>query len=152
MRGAYRRLLALVGALVIGLTACGGGAGGLAGGVAIQAQPAVAGPTIGLSLPAEVTPERVAELYDTGQIAVIDVREMWEYEQGHIPGATLIPLDSLAGRLDEIPRDQPVVLVCRSSNRSGQAHRMLVRQGFDNVSNMLGGMLEWEAAGYDISR
>ncbi|MFO7628412.1 MAG: rhodanese-like domain-containing protein, partial [Prochlorococcaceae cyanobacterium] len=90
----------------------------------------------------------MAELYDSGEIAIIDVREAWEYDQGHIPGATLIPLDRLMGRLDEVPTDLPVVLVCRSANRSGQAYRALVQQGFDNVSNMLGGMLAWEAAGY----
>ncbi len=94
----------------------------------------------------------MADLYDSGEIAVIDVREAWEYEAGHIPGAALIPLGELAERVDEVPRDRPVVLVCRSDNRSGQAFQLLARQGFDNLSNMMGGMLAWEAAGYATAR
>jgi rhodanese-related sulfurtransferase len=151
VRGIYRRVSAVLVVLAIGLSACGGGPTSLSENVAIQVQPVVA-QVSDLTLPAEVQPARVAELYDTGEIVIIDVREAWEYEAGHIPGATLIPLGELAGRVDEVPQDQPVVLVCRSDNRSGQAYRFLARQGFDKLSNMMGGMLAWEASGYDIAK
>jgi len=104
------------------------------------------------ALPAEVDVHRVAELNAQGEIAVIDVREDWEYAQGHIEGAQLIPLGALASRVDEVPTDLPVVVVCRSGNRSAQAYRLLRDSGFENVSNMTGGMLAWEAAGLDVAR
>jgi phage shock protein E len=99
-----------------------------------------------------VSPDVVAQLYAGGGVTVIDVREEWEYAEGHIPGATLIPLGTLAQRIDEIPTDQPVILVCRSDNRSGQAYRWLRQQGLDNVHNMSGGMLAWQAAGLEIEK
>ncbi len=100
----------------------------------------------------EVKPETVAELNAQGKITVIDVREDWEFAEGHIPGATLIPLGSLADRADEIPTDKPVVLVCRSGNRSGQAFRFLSGEGFEDVHNMTGGMNAWSVAGLDVER
>jgi rhodanese-related sulfurtransferase len=105
-----------------------------------------------LTLPADVDPETVAELYDTGDITIIDVREDWEFAEGHIPGATLIPLGTLEDQADQIPTDEPVVLVCRSGNRSGQAYRYLTQNGFSNVSNMVGGMLAWERGGYETDQ
>ena len=103
-------------------------------------------------LPDEVEPEAVAELYALGKITVIDVREDWEFAEGHIRGATLIPLGSLLDRTDEISTDKPVVLVCRSGNRSGQAFRFLSGKGFGDVHNMTGGMNDWRAAGLDVER
>jgi len=147
----YRRSGFLVGVLSLLLVACGPVAVSVAGDSGVQAQPVVAAAE-GIALPAEIDAASVADLYDSGEIAVIDVREAWEYEAGHIPGAALIPLGELEERIDEVPRDVPVVLVCRSDNRSGQALSLLRRQGFDNLSNMMGGMLAWEAAGYAIAR
>ena len=147
----YRRSGFLVGVLSLLLVACGPAAVSIAGSSGGQAQPVVAAAEA-FALPDEIDPASVAGLYDSGEIAVIDVREAWEYEAGHIPGAALIPLGELAERVDEVPRDRPVVLVCRSDNRSGQALRLLARQGFDNLSNMMGGMLAWEAAGYATAR
>lgn len=100
----------------------------------------------------DVKPAEVAALNGEGAIVIVDVREAWEYAEGHIDGATLVPLGTLEDRLDEIPTDTPVVLVCRSGNRSAQAYTYLMRQGFNNVHNMVGGMLAWEAAGLDVER
>lgn len=75
-------------------------------------------------------------------IFILDVREPFEYRQGHIPGARLIPLGQLPARLKEIPQDKEIVVVCRSGNRSGQATGFLKRQGY-NASNLVGGMLAW---------
>ena len=54
-------------------------------------------------------------------VVILDVREQSEYNAGHIPGVTLIPLKDVSNRLNEIPKDKPVIVTCRSGNRSGQA-------------------------------
>ncbi len=99
-------------------------------------------------LPADVTSKMVEELRATGAIVIIDVREPDEYAVGRIPGSTLIPLGELAGRTDEVPTDKPVVMVCRSGNRSAEAVQILQKAGFTNIHNMIGGMKAWTAAGY----
>ncbi len=100
------------------------------------------------ALPADVTPKMVEELRSTGAAVIIDVREAEEYAVGRIPGAVLIPLGELASRTDEVPTDVPVVMVCRSGNRSAQAVQILQKAGFTNIHNMTGGMNAWTAAGY----
>jgi phage shock protein E len=85
-------------------------------------------------------------------IFILDVREESEYSEGHIPGATLIPLGQLPDRLSEIPANKTVIAVCRSGNRSGKATNLLRTQGFDNVHNMQGGMLAWSGAGYEVEK
>ena len=100
------------------------------------------------SLPAALTPKRVEELRAAGEIVIIDVREADEYAMGRIPGATLIPLGELANRADEVPTDKPVVMVCRSGNRSAQAVQILRKAGFTNIHGMSGGMNAWIAEGY----
>ncbi len=104
------------------------------------------------TLPSELDVSKVQELHAAGEIIIIDVREEAEFKDGHIPGAQLIPLGQLANRLGEVPRDETVVVVCRSGNRSAQAHRLLLDEGFTNVHNMKGGMLDWVAAGYDTEK
>lgn len=82
-------------------------------------------------------------------LQLIDVRSAEEYQHdGHVAGAKLIPLPALAQRLDEIGRDTPVALICRSGNRSQVAAELLARQGFSGVSNVQGGMIAWQRAGY----
>lgn len=81
---------------------------------------------------------------------VLDVRTQEEWEEYHIPDATLIPLEELAARVDEVPRDREVVVVCRSGNRSKEGRGILERAGFTNVSNMKDGMIEWQAQGYPV--
>ncbi|MFQ5433715.1 MAG: rhodanese-like domain-containing protein [Anaerolineae bacterium] len=83
-------------------------------------------------------------------VVLIDVREQWEFDEGHIPGVTLIPLGEVPNRLHEIPTDKTVVVTCRSGNRSGQAVEFLRANGFDNVHNMAGGILAWEQAGFSV--
>ncbi|MDA8193591.1 MAG: rhodanese-like domain-containing protein [Thermaerobacter sp.] len=73
---------------------------------------------------------------------ILDVRTPGEFHEGHIPQAELIPLNELGHRLHEVPRDRPVVTVCRSGARSHTAARHLVQAGFD-VKNLQGGMLRW---------
>jgi rhodanese-related sulfurtransferase len=105
-----------------------------------------------LELPVEIDPATVDQIRHRDDVVLLDVREDFEYEAGHIPGATLIPLGQISSRLAEIPTDKTVVAVCRSGNRSEQASNFLRQQGFDNVHNMQGGMNAWGQAGYEIEK
>lgn len=79
---------------------------------------------------------------------MLDVRQPEEWEAAHIPDATLIPLGELASRVAEVPKDQEIVVYCRSGNRSQEGARILQQAGFSNVSSMAGGIIQWNAAGY----
>jgi len=105
-----------------------------------------------LDLAPEVDVQTVAEIKDREDVYVLDVREQWEYDEGHIPGVVLIPLGEVPNRLGEIPTDKNVIVTCRTGNRSGQATDFLRQNGFDNVHNMQGGIVAWEQAGYEVSR
>ena len=105
-----------------------------------------------LDLPVDINTQTVEEIRNRDDVVLIDVREDWEYADGHIPGATLIPLGEVPNRLSEIPKDKTVVAVCRSGNRSGQATNFLRQQGFENVHNMQGGMNAWSQAGFEVER
>jgi rhodanese-related sulfurtransferase len=78
---------------------------------------------------------------------LLDVRELDEWTAGHAPGAHHVPMMEIPVRLAEVPMDGEVVVVCRSGGRSGQVVAYLQRNGWDNVSNLAGGMEDWQAAG-----
>jgi rhodanese-related sulfurtransferase len=80
---------------------------------------------------------------------IIDVREPAEFEGelGHLPDAELVPLGGLTRNAKNWPRDVPLLMVCRSGNRSGQACSLLNQLGFSNVTNLKGGMLAVRASG-----
>ncbi|MEV6968072.1 rhodanese-like domain-containing protein [Hamadaea sp. NPDC051192] len=88
---------------------------------------------------------------DAGQLPagayLLDVREPDEWSAGHAPDAVHLPMMEVPVRLEEIPRDGDVVVVCRSGGRSGQVVAYLQQQGYDNVVNLDGGMLDWAAGG-----
>ncbi len=83
---------------------------------------------------------------------VVDVREPWEYQMGHVDGAMLIPLGQLAHRVGELDPEQPVAVICQSGNRSQSAAALLAQKGFKKVYNVLGGMSAWQMGGYPIAR
>lgn len=74
---------------------------------------------------------------------VLDVRQPDEYRAGHIPGSHLVPLGTLDQRLQDLPKDRDILVVCRSGARSGQATVFLNGQGF-NATNLAGGMMAWQ--------
>jgi rhodanese-related sulfurtransferase len=76
---------------------------------------------------------------DTGG-RILDIREPWEWEQGTLPGATLISMGEIPGRLGELDTDQALLVVCRSGGRSQQVALYLNMNGFARVANMSGGM------------
>ncbi len=93
----------------------------------------------------------VQEAYDLREAGafLLDVRQPEEWEAGHIPGATLIPLGELESRVGELPEDQQIVVVCRSGNRSASGRDILLDAGFTDVTSMDGGMNAWASAGYE---
>jgi molybdopterin/thiamine biosynthesis adenylyltransferase/rhodanese-related sulfurtransferase len=89
----------------------------------------------------EVTPAQLAKLTDA---VLIDVREPYEWNQGHLDGATLIPMGQLHRSLDSIPRDRDVILYCRSGSRSAHALEMLRGAGYHRAKHLKGGILAWQ--------
>ncbi len=86
-----------------------------------------------------------------GDLLVVDVREPWEYAEGHVPGALPMPLATVPQRAGELPVERPIYLVCAVGGRSGQAAAYLSRLGLDAV-NVEGGTEGWIAAGYPVDR
>jgi phage shock protein E len=136
------RLGAALLAAIVALTAAGCGAGG--------ASPTPTAPSSSVTaLPLEVSVAKADALRQAGAL-VLDVREPSEWAAGHIAGAMLIPLGALSSRLDELPRDRTIVVVCHSGNRSAQGRDILRTAGFGSVTSMAGGMTDWLAAGLPV--
>jgi len=85
-------------------------------------------------------------------LVVVDVREPWEYREGHVPGAKLVPLGDLAAQAGELDRDRPTAVICASGNRSQSATALLGQKGFARVYNVLGGTMGWIDAGLPVRR
>ncbi len=96
----------------------------------------------------EVEVHRFAAAHADGAV-VIDVREPWEYEAGHVPGAHLVPLSSLAARVGSWGRSTPLYVICQSGARSARAAALLSEAGFD-VRSVRGGTSAWSAAGLPL--
>jgi len=91
------------------------------------------------------------ESRDTSAI-VLDVREPVEYAAGHVPGSVNLPQADLADRLDELPRDRPLLLICQGGYRSQRAAQFLKQMGFEQVSSVAGGTAAWAEAGKPLGR
>lgn len=96
---------------------------------------------------------KATRLYNDDAL-VLDVREDKEYAAGHIPRAKHIPLGQLAGRLQELDKfkGEPILVTCRSGNRSAHACRILKKAGFETVYNQAGGILAWERANLPVTK
>ena len=103
-----------------------------------------------VSLPTEITVTQAAQKRNQGAF-ILDVREPSEWTQFHIPGATLIPLGDLPKRLNEVPKDQEVVVVCRTGNRSAEGRDILLNAGYKKVTSMAGGVTQWQSQGLPIA-
>ena len=97
-----------------------------------------------------VTVAEGKKMINGGGIYILDVRTKEEYDAGHINGSVLIPLQEIGKRYNEIPRDKKILVYCRTGHRSAQASEMLVKNGFEQVYNMMGGITEWTKAGYEV--
>lgn len=83
---------------------------------------------------------------------LVDVRTVEEYQGGHLPGAINVPLHELQNRVQEIPRDKPVIVVCASGNRSMTGSEVLAVAGHQNVYNLQGGTMRWMMQGLPIDK
>jgi molybdopterin/thiamine biosynthesis adenylyltransferase/rhodanese-related sulfurtransferase len=91
-----------------------------------------------------ISPHELKRRMDAGErFELIDVREPFEYEIAQIDGAKLIPLGEIAERLDELEREQPIIIHCHSGMRSAQAVQLLQERGFAKVYNLEGGIDAW---------
>jgi rhodanese-related sulfurtransferase len=92
----------------------------------------------------ETTVEELKQKQDANrEFTLLDVREPHEVHISKIDNSTLIPLDELPGRLDELDKNKEIVVMCRSGARSAKACGLLQNKGFANVSNLKGGVNEW---------
>ena len=98
----------------------------------------------------EVTPERTKELLDAGEAVVVDVREPYEREAGHIEGSEHIELERLASKADSLPRDRTIVFQCRLGARSAMAAQAFRASGYDAWS-MEGGLQAWHDRGLPVA-
>ena len=100
-------------------------------------------------LPAEVSVAEAAKKRDAGAF-VLDVRTVEEWNEYHVPGSKLIPLNELGNRLAEVPKDREVVVVCRSGNRSATGRDLLLKAGYPQVTSLAGGLQTWRNAGRPV--
>ncbi len=97
----------------------------------------------------EIDVEELARLVAEGSV-VVDVRNPDEYAEAHVPGARLVPLGELADRVDEIPTEGPVYVVCALGGRSRTASEHLIGLGID-ATNVAGGTVAWIDAGHAVN-
>lgn len=102
----------------------------------------------------EVDCTAALQLINHKNAVVLDVREDAEYKQGHILNSTLIPLGKLNERIGELEKykERPVVVVCRTGNRSGTACALLGQRGFTQAYNLAGGLTAWQKANLPLEK
>ena len=98
----------------------------------------------------EVTPERTRELLERGEALVVDVREPYERDAGHIEGTQHVEIERLASNAESLPRDRPIVFHCRLGARSALATRAFRSAGYDAWS-MQGGLQGWHDRGLPMT-
>jgi rhodanese-related sulfurtransferase len=128
-------LLAVLAICGVGIAACG-------------ASPAQQAETLA-TVPDEISVDEAYQRYQDG-VFLLDVRTQEEWDEFHAPNTTLIPLDQLEARLDELPQDEEIVIVCRSGNRSQVGRDILRNNGFERSTSVSGGLRAWRAAGYPV--
>ena len=99
--------------------------------------------------PREISVKQAYEKYQQ-KVPILDVREIDEWNQSRIPGSIHIPLDELTKRLDEIPKNQELMIICRSGNRSLEAANLLIESGYTSVVSISGGLNDWSSSGYPV--
>ncbi len=87
-----------------------------------------------------------------GGAAIIDVREPHEYDAGHVPDATLIPVNSVYARREELPKDQDLIFVCAVGQRSALACEMAAAEGLTRLFNLEGGTDAWVTSGQAVDK
>ncbi len=98
----------------------------------------------------QISVTELKQLIDDSNPPMIDVREKWEFDAGHVPGADWIPMSLVPVRKQEFADNAPVYVLCRTGNRSGQVVMWLAQQGIRSI-NVHGGTEAWARQGYPIS-
>ena len=103
---------------------------------------------------AQTPVNNAVQMMNDDKTIVVDVREDREVQDGMIKGAKHIPLSALATRAGELDKykSAPILVYCRSGNRSGSACNTLTKAGFENVNNLVGGISAWESANLPITK
>jgi rhodanese-related sulfurtransferase len=94
----------------------------------------------------ELPPAQLAEMLEGDEVELIDVRRPHEWEAGHIPGARRVEVNDLPAAAEQLDRDRPIVLYCRSGSRSELAADALSEAGFD-AHALAGGISAWAEEG-----
>jgi rhodanese-related sulfurtransferase len=89
---------------------------------------------------------------DAGRPLIVDVREPNEFADVRLEGVALVPMSTFATRFEELPRDRPLLVMCAAGSRSAAATAHLLRNGWTDVTNVAGGITEWERAGLPVLR
>ncbi|HRW50677.1 MAG TPA: rhodanese-like domain-containing protein [Caldilinea sp.] len=143
----YLGLAIVVTGLVVGIGACSSGAPAPAAPAASAGAAVAAAPE---KVNTKIAPADYQSKFGSGsEHILIDVRTPEEFASGHIPGSVNIPVDSLGQRLSEVPQDKPVVVYCRSGNRSNQAAQILDQAGYSQIYD-LGGIVTWQQQGFPV--
>jgi rhodanese-related sulfurtransferase len=100
---------------------------------------------------AEVSAERAAALTASGEAWLLDVREQYEWDAGHAPGAHHIPMREVGERVNELPDDERILVICHVGGRSALVTDALRRAQYD-AANVAGGMEAWQQAGASVVR
>ncbi len=100
----------------------------------------------------EVSVDELDALLRDRNARVLDVREDWEYRQGHVPGAIHIPLGLLGHHYGSLPRDARILVICQSGHRSLAATDLLLAQGFEGAASVRGGTAAWARSGRELDR
>lgn len=85
-------------------------------------------------------------------VQIVDCREQEEWDQAHLSGTTLMPLGEMEIRIGELDRTRPVIIVCRSGNRSLVAAELLTNAGFQDAKSLAGGLIGWAESGRSLVR
>ena len=98
-----------------------------------------------------ITVEQVKKIIDRNEdYLILDVRTEDEYNEGHLVSAILIPVDELEERLNELPKNKPIIVYCRSGRRSSKAADILLKNKFSPIYEMTGGIELWKKNGYPL--
>ena len=98
----------------------------------------------------DVSVSEAKQMIENENILILDVRTQEEFDVSHIEGSTLIPVDDLGARIDEVPDNTRILVYCRSGRRSVIASNILLDNGHTDVHNMLGGINAWISEGYPV--
>lgn len=100
----------------------------------------------------EVAVDQAAKALDSGSHLLLDVREQDEWNKAHIAESVLVPLSELAQRMNEIPTDKPIHVICHSGQRSLYARELLEQAGHQGPKSVAGGIVAWAQSGRPVTR